>query len=339
MNKRRTHKIYLFCACVIIVAMVLAGCRIVEPVETGETEIRIPTETQPETVQTTQMPTEKPTEMPTETPTEMSAETERTDPNPDEASGFVHSYPLGTMAYYDLDGNGVPEIITANSQDYSDGQLTINGITVEYMAINPTGYFTIVNVDQSRDTLLVGISDYGFSDDDMTFLYAYDGAQITEIGAFEDILGQNAYNHPGAICHGDGTISARARMDILGSWMSMGLYRMDENGLADHTEFYRRMDWEGQLAGWEVTAKVEMAMYEDSSLDSPQVIVSPETLVRMTGVKPGSTEDHHWACFEVDALGATLWLPTQEVEWQTYVQTNNGFICSEEAFDGFFYAG
>jgi hypothetical protein len=306
-----------FYAFVIVLALLFAGCGVIDSAEQKETDSQAPTATQ----QVTQMPTEK------------------EDNRPGETEGFVHSYPLGTTVSYDLNGDGIDEEITVAAQEYADGLLTVGNTSLEYMCISPTGYFTVINVDQSQNMLLIGISDYGFSDDDMTALYAYDGAKIHEVGFFEEVLGKNSYDRTGAICHGDGTISARVRMDVLGTWTAMGLYRMGEAGLEDHTQLYQRMDWEDRITGWEVTTKTELTMYADSVQTSEQVIVPAETMVRMTGVKRGQVDNTHWACFEVDALDADLWLLTEEIEWRTFVYSGEKLLDSEEVFDGFFYAG
>lgn len=303
----------------IMIALLFAGCGASNTAGVKETESQVPTMTQ----QATQMPTE----------------IQNDQHKPGKEDGFVHSYPLGTTVSYDLNGDGIDEDITVDAQECAEGQLTIGNISMKFDAISPTGYFTVINVDQAQKILLVGISDYGFSDDDMTVLYAYDGAQIGEIGFFEDILGKNSYDRSGATCHGDGTISARVRMDILGTWMAMGLYRMGEAGLEDHTELYRRIDWEGRIAGWEVTTKTELIMYADSAQTSKQITVPAQTTVRMTGVKRGPKENTHWACFEVDSLNADLWLLTEEIDWQTYVCNGEKLMDSEDVFDGFFYAG
>lgn len=301
---------------ILVMALLLAGCGPIGPEQPEETAGQ-------ETVQSAQLPTE----------------TTDNGHRPGEETGFIHSYPLGTTVYYDLDGDGADDCITVNAQEYADGQLVVGNTSMEFMAINPTGYFTVVNVDESMNILMIGVSDYGFSDDDLTVLYAYDGERIVETGFFEDILGQNSYDKAGAVCHGDGTITARVRMDILGTWMALGLYRMGEAGLEDHTDLYRYMDWEGRITGWEVTANVPLVMYADSTQTAEQIAVPAGTPVRMTGVKRGQTDNTHWACFEVDSLGKTLWLLTEEIEWQTYVWTDDGLISSEEIFEGFFYAG
>ena len=319
MKKDRTDRKMCFYIWMTVIALLFAGCEATDPTGTKETESAVPTVTQ----QATQLPTEK----------------EDNEQKPGKEEGFVHSYPLGTTVAYDLNGDGIDEDITVDAQEYADGQLTIGNTSTEFEAINPTGYFTVINVDQAQKILLIGISDYGFSDDDMTVLYAYDGTEIAEVGFFEDVLGKNSYDRPGATCHGDGTISARVRMDVLGTWMGMGLYRMGEAGLEDHTELYRRMDWEGRITGWEVTTNAELVMYTDSAQTGERVVVPAGTMVRMIGVKKGQKENTHWACFEVDSLGANLWLLTEEIDWQTYVQTDDGLISSEEIFEGFFYAG
>lgn len=317
MKKNRVAWNICFYVFIIVLALLFAGCGAADSAETKETDSQAPT-TPP---QVTQMPTEK------------------EDNRPGEADGFLHSYPLGTTVSYDLNGDGIDEEITVDAQEYADGRLTIGSTSMRFDAISPTGYFTVINVDQSQSFLLIGISDYGFSDDDMTALYAYDGTKIAVVGFFEDILGENSYDRMGAICHGDGTISARARMDVLGTWTAMGLYRMGEAGLEDHTQLYRRMDWEGNVTGWEVTTKTEVTMYTDSVQTSEQVTIPAETVVRMTGVKRGQLANTHWACFEVDSMNASLWLLTEEIEWQTFVYNGEKLMDSEELFDGFFYAG
>ena len=80
-------------------------------------------------------------------------------------------------------------------------------------------------------------------------------------------------------------------------------------------------------------------MYTDSVQTSEQVTIPAETVVRMTGVKKGQVDNTHWACFEVDSMNASLWLLTEEIEWQTFVYNGEKLMDSEEMFDGFFYAG
>lgn len=318
MKKDRTGRQVGLYVWVIVVALLFLGCGTAAPTVMEETGSR-----ETDVIQSTQMTTEIP----------------NTNQKPDESDGFVHSYPLGTTVSYDLNGDGIDEEITVDAQEYANGRLTVGNTSVEFMTIDPTGYFTVINVDQSQKILLIGVSDYGFSDDDMTILYAYDGERIAEVGIFEDILGKNSYGKAGAICHGDGTISARVRMDVLGTWTAMGLYRLGEAGLEDHTELYRRMDWEDQITGWEVTTKIELTMYKDCDQTGGQITIPAGTMVRMTGVERGQEVNTHWVCFEVDSMNATLWLLTEEIEWQTFVYNGEKLLDSEAVFDGFFYAG
>ena len=139
MKKDRTGRKMRFLIWVAVIGLLLAGCG-TDPAGAKETDGQEPTATQ----QMTQMPTEDPGK------------------RPGEADGFVHSYPLGTTVSYDLNGDGTDEEITVSAQEYDDGLLKIGNVSLEYMCISPSGYFTIVNVDQSQNVLLVGISDYGF---------------------------------------------------------------------------------------------------------------------------------------------------------------------------------
>lgn len=334
MKKNRISRSVRICVWVMVLALLFAGCGAAEPV---------PTQQQTEPMQAEPAPTEPaPTEpattepAPTEPmPTEMADNTNR----PGEEDGFVRSYPLGTTVSYDLNGDGIEENVTVQAEEYGEGLLTVGNTSMAFEPISPAGYFTIVTVDRSQKILLVGISDYGFSDDDMTVLYAYDGTEIAKIGFFGDILGQNSYDRSGATCHGDGTISARIRMDVLGTWSAWGLYRLGEAGLEDQTDLYVFAGWDSSVTGWEVTTNMDLAMYTDSMQTSEQIVVPAGTTIRMTAAKRGQLENTHWVRFEVDSLDADLWLLTEEINWVTYVCNGEELLDSEEVFSGFGYAG
>ena len=251
---------------------------------------------------------------------------------------YVDSYAVDSVARYDLNGDGIDEDITVTTHEYEAGKLTIGDSSVEIWSCTPTGYFTIVNVDASDDRLLVGISDYGPSDDPETVLYAYDGMNIREIGYFSDILGQNIYDYDGAECHGDGTITAGKRWDVLGTWNTVGTYRVTENGIEDITDFYPYIGWEGNFTGWEVTSRVDLLMYDPERPDVA-VNVPAGTRLSMTGLRRGEKDELYWVTFEVESMGKTLGMTVEQVDWYTCVYTGGEFVTSEEAFDGFFYAG
>ena len=257
---------------------------------------------------------------------------------PGQEDGYIHSHPVGTTVRYDLNGDGIGEDITVNTHEYEAGKLTIGNASVEIWSATPTGYFTVLNVDVSLDTLLVGISDYGPSDDPETLFYAYDGTSIREIGYLTDIFGQNVFEHNSAVCHGDGTVTARKRWDVLGTWNSVGLYEVSESGIKDITDFYPYVDWEGNFTAWEVTSKVDLPMYDLNGPDAA-VTVPAGTEMAMTGLRRGDEDNLYWVTFEVESVGKTLGMTVERIDWYTCVYTGDGFVTSEEAFDGFFYAG
>ena len=252
---------------------------------------------------------------------------------------YIHSHPVGTTARYDLNGDGIGENITVNTNEYEAGSLTIGDVSLEIWSCTPTGYFTILNVDDSGDTLLVGISDYGPSDDPETLFYAYDGTSVTEIGYLTDIFGQNIYGQDSGICHGDGTVTAGKRWDVLGTWNSVGLYEASKSGIKDITDFYPYIDWDGNFTGWEVTSKVDLLMYDPGRPDAAAVTVPAGPGLAMTGLKRGEEDDLYWVTFEVESVGKTLGMTVERIDWYTCIYTGDGFVTSEEAFDGFFYAG
>ena len=257
---------------------------------------------------------------------------------PGPQSWYVDSHPVGTTVRYDLNGDGIGEDITLVTQEFEAGQLTIGDATREIWSCTPTGYFTVVNVDDSSNRLLVGISDYGPSDDPETVFYAYDGMNIQEIGYLTDILGENIYGYEGAVCYGDGTIMAGKRWDVLGTWNTVGVYRIRENGIEDITYFYPFIDWEGNEGTWDVTAKCGILMHEEENSETTMMVPAGSTM-KMVGLRRGADEDSFWVSFVVPDLDKTLWLLTERVEWASYLETDLGFVSSEEAFDGFFYAG
>lgn len=258
---------------------------------------------------------------------------------PGQADAYIRSHPVGTIVRYDLNGDGTGESITLNTNEYEAGKLTIGDDSVEIWSATPTGYFTVLNVDDSKDTLLVGISDYGPSDDPETVFYAYDGTSIREVGYLTDIFGQNIYGHDSAVCHGDGTVTAGKRWDVLGTWNSFGLYQVSETGIKDITDFYPYVDWDGNQTGWDVTTKVSLLMQESNQPGAAEVTVPAGTRMTMTGLYRGVQADVFWVAFEVESMGKTLGLTVERVDWYSCVYSGYGFVTSEEAFDGFFYAG
>lgn len=297
--------------CLVLVLLLLAGC--------GGTNTD-------ETV----MPTDQ-TEAPTEDP--------GYNAKPDAAEGYVHSHPEGTTVCYDLNGDGIGEDISVTTVEYEAGELTIGSAAVEIWTASPTGYFTVLNVNTADSTLLVGISDYGPSDDYLTVLYAYDGKKITEIGYFDDIIGENAYGYKSAVCHGNGIISATTRLDVLGTWNASCRYYADVTGIWDITEFYHYMDWEGNQSSWDVTAKADLIVCDEIGNYDTETTVPAGTSMKMNGIRKANEADSYWASFTVASTGETFWMIAQRIDWQTYVQTADGLLASEEAFDGFFYAG
>lgn len=256
--------------------------------------------------------------------------------SPTAGDNYRHIIPLKTETCYDLDGDGIYERISIIEQD-CNAILSINGMSYELDAYwaNPTEYYTILNIDASNNTLLIGISDYGTSDDSVSFLYAYDQGQITFVGSFDDLIGQNEWS---AQCNGDGTISATTRMNDLGTWLAKVKYAVDDHSVKDITEFYDFADFYEYEIGWEVISKCDLVFYDEVNVSSSQVVIPAGTVLYMTGCKrPDNNKT--WAAFESDVFDDTLWLPVDTSGWPRSVETPQGNVASTDAFDGFYYAG
>ena len=255
---------------------------------------------------------------------------------PGTEENYVHSYRLGTSVCYDLDGDGVYEQISITEQDCV-ATLTINGITYELDAYwaNPTEFYSILNIDASNNELLIGVSDYGTSDDSVTFLYAYEQGCIQYVGCFDDLIGQPEWS---AKCNGDGTISANTRMNDLGTWIAKATYAVNNHSITDITDFYRFADFYGYDKGKEVTTKCDLPMYDDLGLDNVETIIPSGTTVTMLGCRR-LNENTTWIAFESTEFSNTKWILVNTGYWPRYIVTSYGMIEPTEAFEGVYFAG
>jgi hypothetical protein len=141
------------------------------------------------------------------------------------------------------------------------------------------------------------------------------------------------------VIHGDGTVTARKRWNVLGTWNTKAKYEVSKRGVADTTDFYPYVDWDGKVSAWEVTTKVPMILNEENGTYETRTIVPAGTRLAMTGMKKGSDAYSYWVCFDIKSTGETLWMIVEEVDWVTYVPAEYDIVTSEDAFDGFYYAG
>lgn len=254
--------------------------------------------------------------------------------------GYCHSYRLGSAVSYDLNGDGVEENIQVSLYNEYYSRISINGIVnvSDTSLAEPTGYFTIINIHGTGNELLIGISEYGPSADYATYLYAFNGNQIIEVGMFDDILGETEYYPGNAKCNGDGTISAHTRMDVLGTWEAEALYAYENDTLMNITEYYRYVGYGENVNEWEATTKYGIDMYEGADRGYAKVRISQGTVVYMLGCKRDN-ENECWVEFRLGTSEQTVWLPVETSGWPCMVETSRGKVASEEVFEGYYYAG
>ena len=251
---------------------------------------------------------------------------------PGSKENYVCFYPLGTTVRYDLNGDGVGDDITLTAQQDIGGVLAIGNAAVEFEGFSPTDTFAVVNVHGDGSRLLVAYSDYGMSDDYFTVLYSYDGNGITEIGYFGDLMENARFR-------GDGTFTAGKVMNVLGSWWAETDYRINGNSVEESSGYYRYVGWERNGTGWDVTTKVDLIMCEEIENYDTKRIVPAGTKLSMTGMLKASDNYSYWTCFATESGEEYLWMIAELADWMTYVPAAHDIIISEEAFDGFFYAG
>lgn len=258
---------------------------------------------------------------------------------PSSESGYSHSYRLGMPSYYDLDGDSTYEKVSVTEHDCVT-IIKINDTPYEFDAYwaYPTGYYSIINVDSSEDGLLIAVSDYGTSDDPMTFLYEWTGSNVVEVGVFDDLLGKNELNWSVAICNGDGTISITTRSDILGTWGAKATISVDNSTITDITDFYTFADFYEYSIGRSFTTKCDVIMYNNKEDLDSQVIVPAGTIVYMTGHQHPE-EEQTWVAFKLNEFEDTMWLCLYTMDWPNSIETSEGLIDEFSALDGIYYAG
>lgn len=271
---------------------------------------------------------------------------------PGEDEGFCRSHRLGTTVCYDLDGDGAAERLSVEEVE-GHARVVVNGVAGEFeqWLYNPTGYFTVLNVDGRGESLFIGVSDHGPSADEMTYIYMFEAGEVSYVGNFDDFLGESMYGGYAvtASCNGDGTLSATTRMNVLGTWGAGATYAISKAGVEDITDFYRYVNYAdlahytegGQSRGWEAVLECDVPMRQERGIAKPSTLIPSGTTVYLTGCASQQEDGYFWVAFESDAFKGIMWVCTKPevARYAPYVETLQGEVSSMEAFRGLFFAG
>ncbi|QIB26356.1 SH3 domain-containing protein [Caloranaerobacter azorensis] len=104
----------------------------------------------------------------------------------------------------------------------SNYKLHINNLVIEGELGNYSNNFAIVDIDKNDNLKEIIISDYGPSNDYVSYFYCYDGQNIIKMGQTEGLF------EYGIKIDGMGKLSARTRSKILQTWFFDKYYTLSK---------------------------------------------------------------------------------------------------------------
>ncbi len=265
---------------------------------------------------------------------------------PDVSNGYVMPVSVGTSASADLDGDGTLETICysvspayAEDELWYDAQpesLTVNGTDLldtegenpfESYGIwleNPdTGKYYIVDLDENDDKLELAICDWGSNDWMTTCLFQYEDGALTYLGHITDLPESES-----TAFHGDGTVSAHARFDVMQTWGGVVTYELRDGKVERKTgEFVQPSLYDER----EITLIAPLTVYASPDRADQSLTLEPSD-------EPLSfplTDTEHWVL--VCCADGTEGWAYFENGWM--VENNGTFVEDTEVFGNLLFAG
>lgn len=266
---------------------------------------------------------------------------------PDADNNYQLDITVGAESKLDLDGDGVEDTIyydVTPEQLVSDGiydsakpaSLTINGeeylMTGEENPLNQYGiwlenpdvtYYYLVDLDSSDNFREIALADWGSNDCLTTHYFRFDGADLTYLGSTSGFPEDHTTQF-----HGDGSVTAMTRLDVMQTWSGLRTYRLDNGQLhMVEDEFCTP-----QLPdGWKVTLQQELTVYTGPDRSSKQITLSPAN----TALSFPSTDGLHWVEIQC-ANGDSGWAYFPEM---SLVESGSQTLDASEVFGNLFLAG
>ncbi|WP_427339493.1 YARHG domain-containing protein [Caloranaerobacter sp. DY30410] len=131
-------------------------------------------------------------------------------------------YPCNKEINVDINGDGKTERILFKLENMNSYKLYINDLVIEGELVYSSKYFAIVDIDKNDNFKEIIISDYGPSDDYVSYFYCYDGQNIIKMGQTEGLF------EYGIKIDGAGKFSARTRGKILQTWFFDKYYTLSK---------------------------------------------------------------------------------------------------------------
>ena len=266
---------------------------------------------------------------------------------PSASNNYQLDITVGSESHLDLDGDGVEDTIYYSirpTQMTSNGSydmampesLTINGVeylqteaenTLSHYGIwleNPdVACYYLVDLDTSDSYREIALADWGNNDWRTTHFFRFDGADLTYLGWASGFPDDHTTQF-----HGDGSITAMTRLDVMQTWSGLRTYRLENDQL-------QQVDGEFCVPvlpdGWKVTLRRELTVYERPDRSSGQLTLSPAS----TALSFPSTDGEHWVEIQC-ANGDTGWAYFPEI---FQVESGSQALDADEVFGNLFLAG
>lgn len=229
-----------------------------------------------------------------------------TDYAPSSGNNYQLSISVDSESHMDLDGDGTEDTIFYSvSPDMPDSNgiytgakpasLSVNG--TEFLRLeqeNPTAdygiwlenpdtdYYYIVDLDSSDGFRELAIADLGSNGEVTTHYFRYHQGQLTYLGQISGLPEDHT-----TIFHGDGTVSAMTRLNVMQNWSGLRTYVLTDGQLQKLEPEY----CPPQLPeGWTVTLKQPLTVYSLPDQSSDQRTLSPSSF----GLRFPLTDGEHW---------------------------------------------
>lgn len=229
-----------------------------------------------------------------------------TDYAPSSGNNYQLSITINSESRLDLDGDGAVDTIyygvspnTPDSNGIYTGakpsSLMVNSKeflrqdqenpTADYgfwMETPDTDYYYIVDLDANDNYRELAIADEGSDGDMTTHYFRYDQGQLIYLGQISGLPDEHT-----TIFHGDGTVSAMTRLNVMQNWSGLRTYVLTDGHI-------QKLDPEycpPQLPeGWNVTLKQPLTVYTLPDQASEQRTLSPSSFA----LRFPLTDGEHW---------------------------------------------
>ena len=266
---------------------------------------------------------------------------------PTAENGYVQLVSINAETNYDLDGDGKADNIYYAIQQASeepDGSwidsipmnLQINDREfLDPEADNPfqaydlwvencdVGTFCIVDLDPTDSLKEIAIRDWGNNDWRMTHLFRYEEGELVYLDTITSFPEDDDTTY-----HGDGTVSAYTRFDVMQTWGGVVTYRL-EDGKMNRVpgEMVAPLAYEDRP----IVLKQPLTVYREPNRDSELITLQPSDQPVSTPL----TDTEHWVQI-VCPDGTSGWAYFEDFG---KVYNNGAMVDDMEIFDGLLFAG